>query len=91
MITLSYGGTQGRRRRGERAQTTRIASFGPFGEFFFCVFFLILNKIYSTYGYNKATEGLREGSGDENGPKRHISRHLGHSVSFLFLIVFFIY
>ena len=73
------------------AQTTQLASFGPFGDFFFSLCFFLLNNIYSYYGYNKATEGPREGSGDENGPKRHISRHLGHSVSFLFLIVFFIY
>ena len=75
MITISYGGTQGRRRRGER-----IASFGPFGEFFFfpSCFFLSLNNIYSNYDYIIATEGLREGGDEENGPKRRESRRLGH-------------
>ena len=31
----SYGGAQGRRRQGERAQTMWIASFGPLVSFFF--------------------------------------------------------
>ena len=57
---------------------------------FFRVFFLILNNIYSTYGYIKGTEGLREGGDEENGPKQRESRHLGHwYVFFFFLIVFF--
>ena len=37
------------------------------GLFFSSCF--LLNNIYSYYGYNKATEGLREGGGEENGPK----------------------
>ena len=62
------------------AQTTRVASFGPLGEFFFFlrVFFLSLNNIYSNYDYIKATEGLREGGDEENGPTRRESRRLGH-------------
>ena len=62
------------------AQTMRVALFGPFGVFFFfsSCFFFILNNIYSYYGYNKAMEGLREGGGDENRPKRRDTRHLGH-------------
>ena len=39
---------------------------------------LLLNNIYSNYDYIKATEGLREGSNEENGPKRRDSRRLGH-------------
>ena len=46
--------------------------------FFSSCFFFILNNIYSYYGYNKAMEGLREGGGDENRPKRRDTRHLGH-------------
>ena len=59
--------------------------------FFLFVFFYTkqygqLLKIYWSYG------GLREGSGEENGPKRHDTRRLGHSVSFLFSSsCFFIY
>ena len=45
-------------------------------------FFLLLNNIY--YGYNKAMEGLREGSNEENGPKRCDSRRLGHWYVFFF-------
>ena len=41
-------------------------------------FFLLLNDIYSYYDYTKATEGLREGGDEENGPKRRESRRLGH-------------
>ena len=37
--------------------------------FLLFVFFLLLNNIYRYYGYNKATEGLREGGDEENGPK----------------------
>ena len=74
------------------AQTTRLASFGPFGEFsFFPCFFLILNNIYSYYGYIKGTEGLREGGDEENGPKRRESRRLGHLVSFFFFFLFFFF
>ena len=36
-----------------------------------------------------ATEGLREGGDEENGPKRRDSHRLGHSVSFFFFFVFF--
>ena len=51
----------------------------PFGEFFYSsCFFYILNIIYSNYGYIKATEGLREGSDEENGPKQRDSCRLGH-------------
>ena len=54
--------------------------------------FLLINNIYSSYDYIKATEGLREGGGEENGPKRRNTRRLGHSVSFLYIsIVFFKY
>ena len=75
----NYGWAQGSRRRGERAQTTRFASFGPLVRlFFFFMFFLLLNDIYSYYDYTKATEGLREGGDEENGPKRRDSRRLGH-------------
>ena len=41
-------------------------------------FFSLLNNIYSNYDYIKATEGLREGGDEENGPKRRESRRLGH-------------
>ena len=72
------------------AQTMRVTSFGPFGKFFFFfVFILILNNIFSYYGYIKGTEGLREGGDEENGPKRRESRRLGNLVSFLFFRVFF--
>ena len=46
-LHYSYGGAQGRRRRGERAQTSRITSFGPLVHLFLyslCVFFF--NKQY---------------------------------------------
>ena len=46
--------------------------------FFSSCFFLLLNNIYSNYDYVKATEGLREGGDEENGPKRRESRRLGH-------------
>ena len=65
----SYGWAQGRRRRGERAIST---------SFSFLHFFLLLNDIYSYYDYTKATEGLREGGDEENGPKRRDLRRLGH-------------
>ena len=57
----------------------------------------------SCYGHIEAMEGLREGGGEENGPKQHVWCHLGivwrdcqestkrktgHSVS---LFVFFIH
>ena len=51
------------------------------------MFILILNNIYSYYGYIKGTEGLREGGDEENGPKRRESRRLGHSVSFRFFLI----
>ena len=54
--------------------------------FLLFVFFLLLNNIYSYYGYNKATEGLREGSDEENGPKRRESRRLGHWYVFFFCL-----
>ena len=54
------------------AQMTWLTLFGPFGDFFFLrVFLLILNNIYSYYGYIKATEGLRdwqEGKKRKTGP-----------------------
>ena len=54
------------------------------------VFLLLLNNIYRNYGYNKATEGLREGGDEENGPKRRESHRLGHwYVFFFFLSCFF--
>ena len=47
--------------------------------FFLRVFFFqLLNNIYSNYDYIIATEGLREGSDEENGPKQRESRRLGH-------------
>ena len=50
------------------------------------MFFFLINNIYSSYDYIKAMEGLREGGGEENGPKRR------HSVSFFKIsIVFYIY
>ena len=63
----------------------------PLGEFFFfsSCFFLILNNIYSYYGYIKGTEGLREGGDNENGPKKRDSRRLGHLVSVFFRVFFF--
>ena len=46
--------------------------------FYSSCFLLLLNNIYSYYDYIKATEGLREGGDEENGPKRRESRRLGH-------------
>ena len=53
------------------------------------MFFLLLNNIYRYYGYNKATEGLREGGDEENGPKRRELRRLGHKYVFSFSYRFF--
>ena len=62
------------------------------GEFFYfslCIF-LILNIMDSYYWSIEVMEGLREGSGEKNRPKRRNTHRLGHSVSFfIFLIVFF--
>ena len=93
MITLSYGGTQGRRRRGERAQTTRIASFGPFGEFFlkFLSYFLYILTIIDSNGCYDCKEGPPARRDEENGPKRRETRRLGHKYVFFFLIGFFRY
>ena len=60
------------------------------------MFILILNNIYSYYGYIKGMEGLREGGDEENGLKRCESRRLGHLVSFFsffrfFFFIFFIF
>ena len=65
----SYGGAQGRRRRGERAQTTRIASFGPYVRvfFFFYRFFFLLIHIYRYYGCYGATEGCAGFYEEKNG------------------------
>ena len=61
------------------------------GEFFFSLCFLkTLNNIDSYSGHIEATEGLGEGSSEENGAKQCQMRHLGHSASFFFLIMFFI-
>ena len=50
----------------------------------------ILNNIYSYYEHTEAMEGLREGSGEENGPKRHEMHCLAISkCSSFFLFVFF--
>ena len=55
------------------------------------MFILILNNIFSYYGYIKGTEGLREGGDEENGPKRRDSRRLGYLVSFFFFFCVFFY
>ena len=60
-----------------------FASFGPLVSFFiyfhFSLCFSILNDVfYSYYWYYKGTEGFMGGNYDENGPKRRVSRRLGH-------------
>ena len=71
-------------RKGSGKAATRRT--GPLVRVFLLlfVFFLLLNNIYRYYGYNKATEGLREGSDEENGPKRRNSHRLGHWYMFFF-------
>ena len=63
------------------------------GKFFYFSLrvFLILNIMYSYYWSIQVTEGLREGGGEENRPKRRDTRCLGHSVSFLFFSLCFFY
>ena len=51
--------------------------------FFSSCFYLLLNNIYSNYDYIIATEGLREGGDEENGPKRRKSRRLYVCLFFL--------
>ena len=68
-----YSLYMGRQRLWKRAQTTPNASFGPFVSFlfyFFRVLVLLMNVLGTIY--------LREGGDDENGPKRHQMRRLGH-------------
>ena len=69
-----------------------VASFGPKVSFFFpsLFFFLILNIIYRYYRHIEGTEGLREGGGNVNRPKRRQTHCLGNWwVFFFFLSVFF--
>ena len=49
--------------------------------FFLIMFFLYANHIYKFHRYYGVTEGLAGGYDGEIGPKRRVSRCLGHSVS----------
>ena len=61
----------------KRAQTTHLASFGPFVSFFKISFVFIVTN--DCIRYYLSTGGLREGGGDKNGPKRCQMHRLGHS------------
>ena len=59
--------------------------------FYYSGSFFVLNDIYSIYGHVKGTEGVREGGDEVNGPKRRVSRRLGHwYVFFFFFCIFYI-
>jgi hypothetical protein len=44
----------------------------------FVLFVLLTVNYFIAFIRSKGTEGLSEGNDDHNGPKRHISRRLGH-------------
>ena len=48
-------------------------------------FFFLLIHIYRYYGCYGATEGCAGFYEEKNGPKRRVSRRLGHMVSFFYL------
>ena len=79
-------------RRGERAQTTRIASFGPLVSvfFYFSCFLYILNHFYRFYVNMEVQMDTQEGTTRKTSPNDAIRVVWAISTCFLFLFqVFF--
>ena len=76
---------QGKLRRGERAQTTRIASFGPLvSVFFFSCFFSILNHFYRFYDNVEVRMDTQEGTTRKTSPNDAIRVVWAISACFFF-------
>ena len=61
------------------------------GESFLIIIrvFPLLNDLYRYYWHFNGMEGLMEDTGEENEPKQHVSRRLGHRWVFFYIIRLF--
>ena len=78
ILKLWRGSGRAATRRTDPNDAIRVVGAISTFFFYYSCFFLLLNNNYSYYECIKATEGLREGGDQENGPKRRDSRRLGH-------------
>ena len=87
-LLQQFGQTYRRLRRGERAQTTRIASFGPLVRpfSFFSCFYIYTNHLIGSNGIIKLRRYLREVTTKRTGPNDAI--HVVWAISKCFLFYF---